>query len=189
MMSQNDKQLTDNLDDMINLDDIIKDNQLTLLSSTPVKLLCNIDQMLINCFYRGVPYYIDSVNCKYCKDHRYKLNNENLVCKKHYALNLYNTPSTRVSSVTIKNDKYIVFSRFVKRETENCTYIFYLTPLHIDQTRFRVFVYPKGLFDPNKEIVYDWKVLEYPRHFTFSIKMDPYILDCTNPSNITFFKI
>lgn len=177
------------VDDMINLDDVIKEHDLTLLSSTPVKLMCNLDQMLINCFYKGSPHYIDQEACRYCKEHRYKMNNESVVCKKHYALNLYNDPETRVSTMRVKGEQYTIFSRFAKRETEHCTYIFYMTPIHVDETRFRIFVYPKEMFDPAKEISYDWDIFDFPRHFTFSIKGDPYVLDCTNPSNANFFKV
>lgn len=177
------------VEDMINIDNIIKDNNLTLLNSTPIKLMYMYDQILMNCFVNGIPHYIDEQHCKFCQDNKYKKNDQESVCKKHYALNIYNDPNTRLSSLVLKNERLVLFSRFVKRETSNCTYIFYLTPIHIDSTRFRVFVYPPNIFNKDREIVYDWDILTYPRHFTFSIKGDPYVLNCVNKLNINFYKV
>lgn len=167
---------------------IIDTKDLTLSVSTPVKLLCTLDQILLNCFYKGTPHYIPPEKCKFCKEHRYKLNKDNVFCKKHYAIDLYNNLDTKLSSVIIRGEEYIMFGRYVKKETPQCTYVFYLTPIHIDSTRFRIYVYPKDIFDDNRKIAYEWTLFKRPMHITFSIKDDPYILDNTNKFDVRFKK-
>lgn len=170
---------------------IIELNKLTLSISTPVKLLCNVDQMLLNCLFKGAPNYNDSSKCKYCKEHQYQMNDKSVTCKKHYAIRLYNREDTKLSKIRIRENEYVMFGRYIKLEQENCTYVFYVTPIQIDPTRFRTYVYPKDIFDTKRKIEYEWDLFRRkpPMYFTFSIKEDPYILDYTNRYDIRFKKI
>ena len=168
---------------------VIEKNGLTLSVSTPVKLLCTLDQILLNCFYKGAPYFIDNDKCKFCKEHRYRLNKEDVLCKKHYAIELYNNKETKLSKIMLRGVEYILFGRYVKMETEHCTYVFYLTPIHIDPTRFRIFVYPKEIFDKSRKIEYEWTMFKKPMYFTFSIKDEPYQLDNTYKYDVRFKKV
>ena len=154
----------------IDINDVIDRNKLTLSVSTPVKLLCSLDQILLNCFYKGSPHFMEQHECKFCKEYKYKLNEDSILCKKHYALELYNNQKTRPSRIMLRGVEYIMFGRYVKMEEKLCTYIFYLSPIHIDPTRFRIFVYPKDMFDKKRKVEYDWTMFKKPIHFTFSIR-------------------
>lgn len=168
---------------------IIEQKGLTLSVSTPVKLLATLDQILLNCFYKGIPYFIDADKCKFCKEHRYRLAKEDVLCKKHYAIDLYHSSDTKLSNVVLRGCEYVMFGRYVKKEEPNCTYVFYITPIHIDTTRFRIFVYPKNIFNINRKIAYTWTCFKKPMMLTFSIKDEPYLLDNTNKSDVRFQKI
>ena len=168
---------------------VIEKNQLTLSVSTPVKLLCTLDQILLNCFYKGAPHFMETHECKFCKEHRYRLNDENVLCKKHYAIELYNNVNTKLSRIMLRGMEYIMFGRYVKMEEKLCTYVFYLTPIHIDPTRFRIFVYPKNIFNNTRKVEYNWTMFKKPIHFTFSIRDEPYFLDNTNKCDVRFKKI
>lgn len=172
------------------IDEIIKENLLSLNSSTLIKLVCNIDQILANCFEKSNVYFIKKEDCRFCAQNKKKKSDPNALCKKHYALDFYNNYHTHLSDITIKDKHFILFGRYVKYETPLCTYLFYITPLFVDNSRFRVYPFPKDVFeDADKEMVYTWKLLENPQLYTFSIKDDPYILDCTNPLDISFRKV
>ena len=180
-----------NDEDLLNdINSIIEQNRLSLSISTPVKLLCNIDQMLLNCFYKGTPRYIESgSNCKFCNDNKYRLNNPNAVCKKHYALNLYNNEETNLSRIILRDKEFIMFGRYVKMETETCTYIFYISPIQIDETRFRTYVFPPNIFNKDKEIKYDWKLFNKYGVYTFSIVGEPYRLEYMDKFDAKFKRI
>lgn len=168
---------------------IIDENGLSLSTSTPVKLLCNIDQMLLTCFYKGIPKYINESNCKYCNENKYRLNDEKVLCKKHYAIRLYHYKGTNLSRIVLRDIEFIMFGRYVKMEKDNCTYVFYISPIQIDNNRFRTFVYPKDIFDLSKSINYEWKLFNNYGVYTFSIVGEPYRLFYTDRFNAKFEKI
>ena len=168
---------------------IIDENGLSLSTSTPVKLLCNIDQMLLTCFYKGIPKYINESNCKYCNENKYRLNDDHVLCKKHYAINLYNFKETNLSKIVLRDIEFIMFGRYVKMETENCTYIFYISPIQIDENRFRTYVFPKDIFNTSKDIKYNWELFNNYGTFTFSIIGEPYILFYTSKFDAKFKKV
>ena len=169
-----------------NIDDIIEQNNLTLNNSTLIKLACNVDQLIMNCFLKGSPHFNEIGKCKFCDEHRYKLNDPNVKCKKHYALDLYRDANTRISDIVLKGEKFEMFGRYALRRTENCDFVFYFTPLHVDPTRFRVFAYPSNVFE-KREPVFSWDITGVPRQIGFTIQNNPYILDCTNVYNINYF--
>ena len=171
------------------IDEIIKENLLSLNSSTLIKLLCNMDQILSNCFDKSDIHFIKKEECRFCALNKQRKNDPKAMCKKHYALDFYHHFNTHLSDITIKNKHFVLFGRFVKYETNLCTYLFYITPLFVDDSRFRVYPFPKNLFDINKKITYTWQLLEEPQIYTFSIKSDPYILDCTNKLDINIRKV
>ena len=171
------------------INSVISNNNLSLSTSTPIKLLCNIDQILLNCFYKGPPKYISESCCKYCNENKYRLNDDHVLCKKHYAINLYNFKETNLSKIVLRDIEFIMFGRYVKMETENCTYIFYISPIQIDENRFRTYVFPKDIFNTSKDIKYNWELFNNYGTFTFSIIGEPYILFYTSKFDAKFKKV
>lgn len=168
---------------------IIEKNHLSLSISTPVKLVCYLDNILLNCFYKGAPKFIESSSCKFCHMHKYQLNKESVLCKKHYAIALYHREDIKLSKITLRGVEYILFGRYVKMEIDTCTYVFYLSPIHVDQSRFRIYVYPKNIFNQDKEVPYTWDLFNTYGIYTFSIQGEPYILDFADQYTCKFKKI
>lgn len=169
---------------------VIEKNHLSLSISTPIKLLCYLDNILLNCLYKGTPKFIEASSCKFCHIHKYQLNRESVLCKKHYAINLYHNQEVNLSKIILRNVEYILFGRYVKMEMDSCTYIFYMSPIHIDETRFRIYVYPKNIFDTNREKdCYKWDIFNDYGIYTFSVRGEPYILDYLDEFNCKFKKI
>ena len=167
---------------------VIENRKLTLSVSTPVKLVTHLDRILLKCYYPGTEQFIEHSHCKFCHEYQQKTNNPEALCKKHFALNFYNDPTTVLSDVWLRREQYIMFGRYVKKEMPNCTYIFYITPIHVDPEAFTVLVYPKGVFT-DKKIPYNWKIFKRPSYITFSIRSDPYILDNMNKYKVSFKKL
>lgn len=162
------------------INDIIDNNSLTLSVSTVVKLIAFYDKLIVKCYYKGVSDYIEPENCKFCKQYQNLLKTSDVLCRKHYAIKLYNDPLTNLSEIFYREEKFKLFGRYIMRETQSCTYIFYLTPIQIDMSRFCVYACPTNLFK-DRQAKFDWSsTFRKPDVINFNIDDREYRLDFTN---------
>lgn len=161
------------------INDIIENNKLTLSVSTIVKLITYFDKMIVKCYYNGVPDYIPADHCKFCKSYKEKLKAQDVECRKHYAISLYNNSQTNVSDIFYREERFKLFGRYILRETQNCEFLFYITPYQISQERFVIYALPHGLFN-DRSSKYTWTEFRRPGIINFEIDNKQYRVDFTN---------
>lgn len=170
----------------VNLSQLIENHTLSLSVSTVVKTLTCFDKMMARCYYDGAPEYIHPSKCKFCHDYQTRLRKASLLCRKHYVVDLYNRPKIRVSNLEYRGVSFELLGRYALRRTPKCVYVFYMTPLHIDESRFCIYAFPPNdsMFKP-KLHNYVWACFRRPGIFTYNLDVNTYAMDTTDQFHIS----
>lgn len=167
------------------INDIIEDKRLTLQPSTLVKFFTLFDKIILKCKFEDeyLKDYVDSDHCKICDNLKEKTKKLMAMCKKHYAIAFYNSPSTVISYLSHRGEKFEFFGRYVLRKCPDRNFIFYIHPYNISKEDFKVYVVPKEVFK-EKPMKYRWTEFKKPNVINFEIENKEYRLDYTNKYNI-----
>ena len=117
------------------INDIIEDKRLTLQPSTLVKFFTLFDKMILKCKFEEeyLNDYVDTDHCKICDQLKEKTQNRQMMCKKHYGILFYNSPSTMISYLSHRGEKFEFFGRFILRKCPDRNFVFYVHPYNISK--------------------------------------------------------
>ena len=135
--------------------------------------------MQLKCFYKGSADFIASDDCRFCREYQKKLRTTDVQCRKHYGIKLYNDSNTNISEIFYREELFKMFGRYVLKQTQTCSFLFYITPLQINAEDFTVFALPSTLFKDRKS-KFTWTNFKRPGVHHYEIDGEEYRLDCSN---------
>lgn len=173
---------------MKNINYLILKNKISVSISTPVKIMKLYKDILEKSFYKKEPELISSDECPHCKKYRNDINDNSVLCRKHYALDLLKNDKQLTLMSFIYDDKKIyIFGRygfFNIPDSNNYTLV-YAPPFYISKNKLLVYVVPKSSID-----ISSLKVIDFDRSIvddgllSYDIGNRRFWLDVSSPLNV-----